>query len=350
MPAEEGMKKNTFISLSLISLFILSTFTGCSKKTEITKNEVTVYTYDSFITEWGPGAEIARLFEEKTGYKVNYVDCGDAVQVLSKAILEKDNSSYDILLGLDNNLAFKAKDAGILKSYKPENADSIIDASLEEELGGDWLLTPYDYSHFAMIFNSESKVACPTSLKDLTNPIYQKKIILMDPRTSTPGLGFLSWTVAEFGDGKELEEYWSALKPNILTMTSGWSEGWGMYQDGEAPLVISYTTSPAYNVEYDENYRDVAQVFEKGHVMQVEGAGLSKNAPNEKGAKAFLDFLITEEAQNVLPLTQWMYPANSKTVVPESYNKAAPIPSVTLKTDAKKTEAVLEKIMSIIGK
>lgn len=344
------MKKYTFISITFISLLILSAFTGCSKKTESTNKEVTVYTYDSFITEWGPGAEIARLFEEKTGYKVNYVDCGDAVQVLSKAILEKDDVRADVLLGIDNNLAFKAKKADILKSYKPENADSIIDSTLEGELGGDWLLTPYDYSHFAMIYNSESQVKAPASLSDLTDSVYEKKIILMDPRTSTPGLGFLSWTVAEFGDGKELEEYWTALKPNILAMTSGWSEGWGMYQKGEAPLVISYTTSPAYNVEYDENYRDVAQVFEKGHVMQVEGAGLSKNAPNEKGAKAFLDFLISEEAQNVLPLTQWMYPANGKTVVPESYNKAAPIPSVTLKTDAEKTEAVLEKIMAIIGK
>ncbi len=123
-----------------------------------------------------------------------------------------------------------------------------------------------------------------------------------------------------------------------------------MFSNGEAPLCVSYTTSPAYNVEYDNDYRFQAVVFEEGHVQQVEGYGLLKNAPNKKGAKAFMDFMISKTAQEALPLTQWMYPANSQVTVPESYNKAAPIPAVTIPTDAKATAEVLDTVLQILGK
>lgn len=350
------MKKNTFVFKFIsISLVAASVFSGCKKSSSTNQSkvsdarlkEVVVYAYDSFAGEWGPGDQLVELFNQKTGYTLNLVDCGDAVQAYNRAVLEKDNVQADVVLGIDNNLAPKALAADILESYKPADADKIIPQNLEEELGGNWMLTPYDYSHFAMIYDSQSSVPAPKSLEDLKNPVYNKKIILMDPRTSTPGLGFAAWTVAKYGD--KVNEYWSALKSNILTMTSGWSEGWGMFQNGEAPLCISYTTSPAYNVEYDNDYRYVALVFDEGHVEQVEGYGLLKNAPNPDGAKAFMDFMISADAQNVLPLTQWMYPVNSSVEVPDSYKNAAPIPSTTLKYDASKIDGAVETIMNTLG-
>ena len=341
------MKRNTFISsiifISLISVFA-SVFTGCSKKSADPRlSEVVVYTYDSFAGEWGPGPELSKIFKEKTGYTVNFVSCDDAVAAFTRAVLEKDNVKADVIIGIDQNLAQRAKDSGILEAYKPKNAESIISSEVQSELGNDGLLTAYDFGHFALIYDTESNVPAPTSLEDLVSDVYRKKIILMDPRTSTPGLGFVAWTQAVFGD--HCMDFWKELKPNILSMTSGWSEGWCMFQNGEAPLCISYTTSPAYNVEYENDHRFVTLIFDEGHVEQVEGYGLLKNAPNPKGAKAFMDFLISEEAQNTLPLTQWMYPVNSKVKMPESYSVAAPLPEKTLVTDSKATNDAAEKIM-----
>lgn len=343
-------KNHIFISIVLASLFIVG---GCSKKTALTPNdprakEVVVYTYDSFAGEWGPAAELAKLFQEKTGLTVSFIDCGDGVQILSRAVLEKENVQADVVIGLDNNTAENARKAHILEEYKPADAENAIPASLHEALGKDWLLTPYDYSHFAMIYDTKSNVPAPKSLEDLTNSVYAKKIILMDPRTSTPGLGFAAWTVAVFGD--KVNDYWKALKPNILTMAPGWSAGYGLFTSGEAPLVISYTTSPAYHVEYDKTDRYQALIFDEGHPMQVEGAGILKGAPNEAGAKKFMDFFITQEAQNTLPLTQWMYPANKNVVLPDSYKKAARVPAKTVSADPEKVAAALSGIMAAIGK
>ncbi len=351
------MKKSTFIFKFLSITMVASMFfTGCKKSSDTKANakvsderlkEVVVYTYDSFAGEWGPGAQLIELFNQKTGLTLNLVDCGDAVQAYNRAVLEKDNVQADVVLGIDNNLAPKALASGLLESYKPANADSVIAKGLEDALGGKWLLTPYDYSHFAMIYDTKSAVPAPASLEDLTKAVYSKKIILMDPRTSTPGLGFAAWTVAKYGD--KVNEYWSALKPNILTMTSGWSEGWGMFLNGEAPLCVSYTTSPAYNVEYENNDRYVALIFDEGHVEQVEGYGLLKNAPNPDGAKKFMDFMISAEAQNILPLTQWMYPVNKSVELPDSYKTAAPIPSVTLDYDPSVVDSSVEKIIGTLS-
>ena len=347
------MKKNLFISiLSVLSIITVLGFSGCSKSEKKAQDskEVTVYTYDSFAGEWGPAAEIAQKFTEETGYTVNFVDCGDAVQAYTRALQEKDNAKADVILGIDNILASSAVESGLLEEYMPKDADKIIPEEIKAELGEGWYLTPFDYSHFAMIYDTESSVPCPSSLADLTSAVYEKKIILMDPRTSTPGLGFLAWTVSEFGTGEELENFWKELKPNVLTMTSGWSEGWGMFLEGEAPLCISYTTSPAYNVEYEDEDRYAAVIFAEGHVQQVEGYGLIKNAPHKEAAEAFMDFMISEAAQNALPLTQWMYPVNKNVVLPESYNKAAPVPEITLPTDSEAVESVLDKVISILGK
>ena len=344
--------KNTSIILKSIFLipvsFMALSFSSCnSKKNDVkqTKN-VIVYTYDSFAADWGPGEALTKAFKEETGYKQTIVKCGEPVQPLNRAILEKDNVRADVILGIDNNLAPQARAAGILVPYLPKDAESIVDQSLRAELGDDNLLTPFDYSHFALIYDTESSVPAPKCLEDLTKPEYAKKLILMDPRMSSPGLGFLAWTVGVFGDS--YKDFWKKLSPSVMTMTSGWSEGWGMFLNGEAPLVISYTTSPAYNVEYDKNYRYQALVFDQGHVQQVEGYGLLAGAHNPEGAKAFMDFMISTKAQEILPLTQWMYPVNKNVALPQSYKDAAPVPAKTLTVDADVVKAAVDVVIDTL--
>ena len=317
-----------------------------SSKDKIRENTVVVYAYDSFAGEWGPGPELVKLFKQKTGLDLTFVDCGDAGQVTSRAILEKDRPQADVLLGPDNNLVQKIREEGILTPYKPAGAENLVD-NLENALGGDWALTPFDFSHFAIIFDTESGIREPTSLEDLTSAEYAKKLILMDPRTSTPGLGFVAWTAAIFGNNAL--NYWADLKPSILTMAPGWTAGYGLFTNGEAPLVISYTTSPAYQYQEDNSTRFKTLVFREGHPMQVEGAGLLKGAVNEEGGKKFLDFLISDDAQAVLPLTQWMYPANKNVEIPECYAVAAPVPEKTVNADNTIVNKTVSSVIALLA-
>ena len=307
--------------ISFLFLVCILVCTGCKKSDSNRSNEVIVYTYNSFSGEWGAGPEIARLFEEKTGIRVTYADCGDSAQILSKAILEKKNPYADVLIGLDNNMWEKALQNDVLFSYKPAGSEVLADG-LEEQLGGNWILTPYDYSQSAFIFNTLSNLPAPKSLEELTLPTYPRRIILMDSRTSTMGTGFEQWVRTAYPDDASYNDYMARLKPSILTVAPGWSIGYGMFTNGEAPLVFSYATSPAYHVEYGEGDQYKALKFSDGHVMQVEGAGIVKNAKNLSGAKRFIDFLISDEAQKLIPLNQWMFPANKNIELPASYSAA----------------------------
>ncbi len=288
---------------------------ACSK--EKNPGELKVYAHDSFVSEWGPGPKIVPKFEEKYGTKVNLISGGDAGNTLNRAILESEKDQADIVIGIDNNLLSKALEKDILMAYKPAGLSTV-----PEDLVFDpsYRVIPYDYGYFAIIYDSEKISLPPRSLEDLAKPEFAKALILMDPRTSSVGLGFLLWTVKSFGES--FPAYWERLTPSILTISDGWDTGYGAFTSGEAPMVLSYTTSPPYHVEYDKTTRYKAVTFDEGNYMQIEGMGILKSSQNLKAAKNFIEFLLSEEAQRELPQTNWMFPVNKNVSLPDSFSYA----------------------------
>ncbi|HOX91978.1 MAG TPA: thiamine ABC transporter substrate-binding protein, partial [Spirochaetales bacterium] len=266
----------------------------------------------------------------------------DGGQVLSRAVDERDNPQADIILGVDNNLAQRAVDSGILRAYKPKGWETV---SSDKVLDAQWHLTPYDWGAFAIIWDSDKLANPPASLEDLTKPEFAKKLILMDPRTSTPGLGFLAWTKAMYGE--QMADYWKRLAPSVLTMAPGWDMGYGLFTKGEAPLVLSYTTSPAYHAEYETGGRYKALIFAEGHPIQIEGVGILKGAPHRKAAEAFMDFILSDAFQDAIPLTNWMYPVVER-ALPASY-QWAPKPTTLIKQDPAQLAGSVESALDALG-
>jgi thiamine transport system substrate-binding protein len=279
--------------------------------------DLTIYAYDSFVSEWGPAGKVLPKFEDKYGVSVQAVSVGDAGQVLNRVILEKKKPKADIILGIDNNMLAKALDEGVLERYISPNLNLVPEELIFDKTHH---ITPFDHGYFAIVYDSQKLKNPPRSLEDLTKPEYRNKIILEDPRTSSPGLGFLLWTIAVYGE--DYTEYWERLKPNILTITEGWDSAYGLFTSGEAPMVLSYTTSPAYHVEYENTTRFKALVFREGNYLQIEGVGIVKGAKNRNLAKKFIDFILTEEFQSEIPLTNWMFPVNPGVKLPRSFDYA----------------------------
>ncbi len=322
-PRKCTMKKLFFLA-AVFCVISLQAATASGKDENSGNSNLVIYAYDSFVSEWGPGPVVIPLFEEKYGVKVDLISAGDSGQVLQKAILEKENPKADILIGIDNNLLAKALEESLFSPYKPENISKV-----QKELIFDpkYNVIPFDYGFFSIIYDSQKIKNPPASLEDLLQPKYAKSLIMMDPRTSSPGLGFLLWTIAEYGDN--FTDYWTKLKGSVLTITDGWDTGYGLFTSGEAPMVLSYTTSPAYHVEYEDTTRYRAAVFPEGHYMQIEGLGIVKNARNRKLAEKFIEFALSKEFQNAIPLTNWMYPVSKEIDLPKSFDYA-PIPEKKL--------------------
>ncbi|KFI30447.1 thiamine transporter substrate binding subunit [Haematobacter massiliensis] len=263
---------------------------------------LTVYTYDSFASEWGPGPKIKALFEAECGCTVDFVTAGDGASLLGRLRLEGIRSPADVVVGLDNNLIDAARESGL---FAPHGLGPVA-LDVPVEVGDDTFL-PFDWGYFAFVYDRTKLSDPPDSFGTLIGRPDSFKIIIQDPRSSTPGLGLLLWVKAAYGD--RAPEIWKGLAPHVLTVTPGWSEAYGMFLKGEADMVLSYTTSPAYHIVEEQDDTKAAAMFAEGHYLQVEVAARLASSQEQELAGRFLSFLLSDAAQAVLPTTNWMYPA-----------------------------------------
>lgn len=302
------------MSTSILRLSIATTFLLLAGNLSAAKPVLTIYTYDSFVSEWGPGPQIRKAFEDECDCELKLVGLEDGVALLSRLKFEGDNSQADVVLGIDTNLTAEARNTGLFEVHGLGLTQHALPQSWSDEL-----FLPYDYGYFAFVYNRESLSQPPTSLKQLIEDDHAPAILIQDPRTSTPGLGLLLWIKKVYGDSAG--DAWKKLSKRIVTVSKGWSEAYGLFLKGEAPMVLSYTTSPAYHIIAEQDKRFAAAAFSEGHYQQIEVAGMLASSQQKTLAKQFLAFMISERFQRILPTTNWMYPAVlAESELPEGFD------------------------------
>ncbi|CCF11010.1 MULTISPECIES: thiamine ABC transporter substrate binding subunit [Pantoea] len=285
------------------------------------KPVLTVYTYDAFSADWGPGPAVKKAFEAQCGCELKFVALEDGVSLLNRVRMEGKNTKADVVLGLDNNLLQAAQQTGLF-------AKSDVDTRELQVPGGwkDTTFVPFDYGYFAFVYNKNTLKNPPTSLKELVESPEKWRVIYEDPRTSTPGLGLLLWMQKVYGDNTP--EAWQKLAKKTVTVTKGWSEAYGLFLKGESDLVLSYTTSPAYHIIEEKKDNYAAASFAEGNYLQVEVAARLANSKQPKLAEQFMQFMVTPAFQNTIPTGNWMYPV-IKTDLPAGFASLS-VPKTTL--------------------
>lgn len=268
------------------------------------KPVLTVYTYSSFAGKYGPAKTIKERFEATCDCEIAWVTAEDAGSLLGRLRLEGASTKADVVIGLDMNLAAEARD---LNLFAPHGVD-IKDLSLPIRWADDTFI-PFDWGYYAFVYDADKLPNPPKSLKELVENPNGPKVMLQDPRTSAPGLGFLLWMRKVYGD--KADEAWVKLKPRIVTFTKGWSEAYGLFLKGEADMVMSYTTSPAYHIAVEKKTNYKAAPFAEGHYLHVELAAATKTTKQPDLAKRFTAFVLTEPFQSAIPETNWMMPARN---------------------------------------
>ncbi|MBC7309109.1 MAG: thiamine ABC transporter substrate-binding protein [Actinomycetales bacterium] len=279
---------------------------------------LTVLTHSSFALP----DELKKKFEEETGYTVTYTAPGDAGALVNQLVLTKDSPLGDVVYGVDNTFASRANDAGVLSPYESEAGspdESLAAANLTPINLGDVCINA-DKEWFA-----EHDLEIPATLDDLTKPEYRDLLVVSSPASSSPGLSFLIATIGAKGEG--WLDYWRALDDNGLLVVSGWTEAYytefsGADGEGPRPLVLSYSTSPAFTVQ---DGGSTTEALLDTCFRQVEYAGVITGAQNEVGARAFIDFLLSPEVQAAIPENMYMYPVVADTPLPEEWERFAPL-------------------------
>lgn len=262
---------------------------------------LTVYTYDSFVSDWGPGPAVKAAFEAECGCELHFVGAGDGAALLARLQIEGARTEADVVLGLDTNLTARAAETSL---FAPHGMTPALDLPLAEPWA-DPLFLPFDWGWFAFVHDTTRVPNPPRSFDELIAS--DLSVVIQDPRSSTPGLGLLMWVEAAHGD--RAAEIWAGLAPRVLTVTAGWSEAYGLFLEGEADMVLSYTTSPAYHLIAEDDPTKAAAPFAEGHYLQVEVAGIVAGTDQPELARRFMAFMVSDAFQSVIPTTNWMYPA-----------------------------------------
>ncbi len=297
--------------------------------------DVTLVAYDSFSLP----KETLAAFQAETGMAVKVLTNGDTGELLNKAILTKDRPLGDVLWAVDNTLLDRAKRADIFDAHTSAS-EADLDPALTELVKG-VPLTPVDYGDVCINYDkaglTKAGVAAPTSFEDLTKPEYKNQLVVENPATSSPGLAFMLGTIAHFGPTR-WENYWEQLHNNGVKVVSGWTEAYeGSFTagggSGDRTLVVSYASSPPAAVMFgsDPNATEAPTGVVDATCFRVsEFVGVLKGGPNPEGAAKLVDFLTRQDVQEQLPLNMFVFPANTRAVLPKLFVDFAAKPASPL--------------------
>ncbi|MDG1424012.1 MAG: thiamine ABC transporter substrate-binding protein, partial [Paracoccaceae bacterium] len=219
-----------------------------------------------------------------------------------RIILEGTRTDADAVIGLNTDITKKARETGLFAPHGQDVAKLTLPLNWTDEV-----FLPFNYSHTAFIYNTESLPNAPQSFDELLAADDSLSLVIQDPRSSISGLALVLWVKSVYGD--RAESVWEQLAPKILTVTKGWSESYGLFTEGEADMVLSYTTSPAYHIVAEGDLTKKAAIFPEGHYFMVELAAKIAGTDNPELADAFLAFILTDTFQNLIPTGNWSLPA-----------------------------------------
>jgi thiamine transport system substrate-binding protein len=293
---------------------------------------LTIYAGEYFTSEWGPGPAMETGFEAICACDVQFVP-GD---LLPRLLLEGERTRADIVIGLTTDVLARARATGLFAPHRQDTAALTLPIAWD-----DATFLPFNWGHTAFIYDETRLATPPASFADLRALPEDVKVVIQDPRTSISGLAMVLWVKAALGD--DAGAFWADIAPNILTVTQDWSESYGLFTEGEADMVLSYTTSPAYHIIAEGDLTKKAAIFPEGHYFMAETVGRIAGTDQPELADAFMAWVMTEDFQRMIPTANWSLPsALPEDQWPEGWADL-PLPETVLFLSETEAEAIREQ-------
>lgn len=329
----------------LLSVLALLLIGGAAVAQEETR--LTVIAHDSFAYS----EAVITAFTEETGIEVEVLRLGDTGSLVNQSILSRENPLGDVLFGVDNTFLTRALAADLFIPYESPGLEAVDPAFVPQDAeAGAGLVTPitfgdvclnYDAAYFA-----DHDLPLPETLADLTDPAYTGLLAVQNPATSSPGLAFLLTTIAVFGEDGDYTylDFWRDLVANEVAIAQDWTDAYyGLFSGsagstGTHPLVVSYASSPPAEVYFLPEAPDAAPtgaITTPGTCFrQIEYAGIVRNTDNEAAAQQFIDFLLSREFQEDMPLNMFVFPVITEAELPNVFVQYAAIPDEPVTLDS----------------
>jgi thiamine transport system substrate-binding protein len=290
---------------------------------------LSVMTHDSFsISE-----QMVEDFQSEHDVQVRFLKSGDTGTTVNKAILSKDKPLADVLYGVDNTFLSRALEEDI---FEPYNSHWLSAINEKFQLDSEHRVLPVDFGdvclNFDLAYFEDHGLTIPESLTDLLEPQYENLLVVENPATSSPGLAFLLATIGNFGDPGYLD-FWQGLVDNNLLVVNDWEVAY--YQEfsrsgGTRPIVVSYGSSPPFEVIYSEtpisDPPTSAMVSDGACFRQIEFVGILKGTQNRDLAEKWIDFMLSPEFQEDIPLQMFVFPVNEQAQLDQVFEEHLAVP------------------------
>lgn len=290
---------------------------------------------------------VLNTFQEESGITVEILRLGDTGTLVNQLVLSAENPLGDVVFGIDNTFLSRALNADLFIAYESELLENVPQPF---QLDAKFRVTPIDYGDICLNYDvayfEENDLDVPTSLEDLADPAYNGLLVVENPATSSPGLGFLLMTIEVFGEDGYLD-YWQQLVENKVLVVDDWTAAYyGEFtvpsEAGTRPLVVSYASSPSAEVYFADPQPQTAPtgsvVADDTCFRQIEFAGILQGTEHEAAAQQFIDFLLSDAFQNDLPLQMFVFPVSEEAELPEVFVEYAAIPEQPVELDAEGIE------------
>jgi len=238
------------------------------------------------------------LFEQKYGVKVEVIQAGTG-ELLKRLDSEKADPYADVLFG-GSHSQFVSNEA-LFEKYVSPNDKNVVEA-YQNKTG---FTTSYVLDGSVLVVNKNLKGNIKIeSYEDLLNPALKGKIATADPASSSSAFAQLTNILLAKG-GYENQASWDYVKKLFTNVngkiSSGSSAVYKSVSDGEMVVGLSYEDPCATLVR---NGAPVEVIYPtEGAVFLPATTGIIKGAKNMKNAKLFIDFIISEEVQNIYGTT-----------------------------------------------
>jgi len=251
---------------------------------------------------WCNYGEVISTFKERTGLEVNELnpDAGSAEEI-EAIIANKDNPGPTAPDVIDVGLSYgpDAKTQDLIQPYKVATWDTIPDSAKDAD--GYWYGDYYGVLSFEV--NTDVVDTVPADWSDLLKDEYEGQVALAgDPRVSSQAINAVY--ASGLANGGSLDDATKGLDFFKQLNTAGnfvpVIGKTGTVAQGETPIRIAWT----YNALADRDSLDGNPTIEvvvpaTGRFAGVYVQAISKFAPHPNAAKLWMEFLYSDEGQNL---------------------------------------------------
>jgi thiamine transport system substrate-binding protein len=184
---------------------------------------------------------------------------------------------------------------------------------------------PYDTGYISLVYDGTTMTA-PDTFDGLLADDMQGDLIAQNPGSSATGRAFLLHTIKQYGPDGYLD-YWADLQENDVQVLGSWSDAYGAWNNGEAPMVVSYSTDQVFADQSDADLEkhQVRFLNDQGYA-NPEGMAVFADSNQTEAARNFMEFVLRPAIQGEIAVKNVQFPATSNAEVPSDYAELAKEP------------------------